>query len=320
MQPPTIYSRFIFVLSCLVASFALGQGMSFSVTFEDVDNATGVGFDHPANGSQRRSAFLSAANDLAGNFNHPGASVSLHVLTSETDGNGAPVVGKACHGVSQFATNGGFYEPYSLLQAESPTYSSSMVCPEGGTMNVRFDFGDGFDYDSSDGVVGWDFETVAKHGMVRGMGYGSDGNVAGPDTPYGESTYNPSRYRSFDSMSEYLHFDVDGTEPLWGPVGNYHGEPTIPLTDGDVFFHDGPFGNVFPMSLGGENQMLFSGVGSDLMSPLQRGIALPDLSSNDVAALSAIGWDIQSVVPEPSSHGLGIIGLLFLFGTARRKR
>lgn len=323
MQLPSRFriSYSIVVLFLLLgAPSAVGQGMSFSITFDDVDNATGVGFDDPVFGSVRRSALLSSANELAAYFNHPGASVSLQVLESETDGSGLPVVGKACHDVSQFSTNGGFFEPYSLLQAESPTYSSSQVCPNGGTMNATFDFGDVYDFDSSDGVVGWDFDTVAKHGMLRGMGYGSDGILAGGNTPYGRSSYDPSRNRSFDAMSQYLFFDEFGTEPLWGPVGTYNADPNAPLADGDVFFHDGPFGHVFPLALGGEEQMLFSGVGSDLMAPLQRGTSRPFLTNNDIGVMAAVGWDIEAVVPEPGSAGMALVGLLFLLGTARRKQ
>lgn len=287
----------------------LAQPLTFSLKFEDVVQSTGVGFDDPVSGASRRAQLSTVASQIGPYLNHPGGNVSVNVLSSETDGTGVPVLGQACHDLSPF---GVFFEPYSLQAAE---FVIAPFCDDGGHMTIAIDFGFQFDYDPANGTAGWDFDSATKQGLIHGMGYGSNGVVAGPP-PYGGSSSGQAI--SFSRMTDFLFFDEDGISRVWDWSGPYNGDPLVPLADGDVFFNDGPFGNSFPLALGGEDSFMYSGVSTDLMSPLTPGVAQSRLRHNDLAALAAVGWDVQFGVPEPSSGGSAMIGVLFLFGMMRR--
>lgn len=294
---------FVGSMAFLLASPTSASPVAFDIDFQDVMSTSGAGFHDPILGAVRREQVTAVATRLGQLFDYPDRTIVLHVRASESDGTGEPAIGATCRGVQTLPGPGGFFQPRSLVVAE---VGAAPICADGGHMNLLVDFGFNYDYDSSDGTIGYDFETVMTHELVHGLGYGSDSRLAGGTTPYGPSTFNAFRSTSHTAMSEFFTFDAAGNDRLWNSDGDYLGDPNQALDDGEVFFNAD--GLSFPLVRDGKDSFSDSGVARDVMAPPEEGVVRTELTVNDRLALDGLGWGVVQV-PEPSSRLLGLFVL-----------
>ena len=210
--------------------------------------------------------------------------------------------------------------------------------PADGTFMINETLLGAFDYDSSDGVGAglFDFETIAKHEFAHIMGFlsgvdsvdfaGATGTTSGPDNPADLS--GEAVFKVLDLFKYTPGTLMDPAPPTEGSVlAWFYGPEPGAIPPEYVFFSvDG--GSTI---LGFFETGFFNGFTGEQTShwlegapsPPDPGIMVADLdpemilaiSSLDITALDAIGWD---VVPEPSSTLLLVLALGVLPWSRRR--
>jgi len=144
-------------------------GGTFTVTFEDVDRATGVGFDSPASGASRRETFrtvllyLSSVLDVVG-------TADLVVLASQTDGTG-PLASAGPYLLPIIGFQGG------LVYEHLMTGVDPLADTPDGTVSVDFGFPWNSETDPTSEVE-FDLYTALLHEVTHALGFLS---IVGPD-------------------------------------------------------------------------------------------------------------------------------------------
>ena len=144
-------------------------GGTFTVTFEDVDRETGVGFDSPASGASRRETFrtvllyLSSVLDVVG-------TADLVVLASQTDGTG-PLASAGPYLLPIIGFQGG------LVYEHLMTGVDPLADTPDGTVSVDFGFPWNSETDPTSDVE-FDLYTALLHEVTHALGFLS---IVGPD-------------------------------------------------------------------------------------------------------------------------------------------
>jgi len=318
MRQASTMRRLYAALAALAAVAVLGPAPTaeadilWNITFNDVENNTGVGFDDPTLGATRRSTVMAVTNFINTVILDNGV-IDLVIGNSQTDGGG--FLGAA--GPFFFTGPDGFRNGFAFEHA------TTGVDPLPGAPDASavFDFGFNFNSDTDAPTSSEiDLFSVVLHEFTHALGFVSLLNADGT----GLNGDNPDVFSVFDSFLEL----GDGT-PLFGAGGEFLGDPDD-LTSDDVFF-DGPNarkangGNpvkIFaPDAFAGGSSLSHtspSAFPNTLMNPaIGPGQQRRMFSEVEIGILADLGY---TVIPEPSSVllvGLGLTGALVL---ARRRR
>lgn len=284
--------------------------ISWNISYNDVINNTGIGFDDPTHGATRRSTFESVTNYISSRVDGIGT-VDFEINNSLTNGTDS----LASAGTYYFGGPNGFSNGLLFQHATTGTDPTGSV-PDG---IATFDFG----YNWNSGTTlptatQIDLYSVSLHELTHALGFSSLLESNGTSSISGG---NPGVFSVFDSYLER----GDGT-PLFSTVGG----ATYVGTAGDLISDDLYFAGPNAVAANGGNPIQIYAPspiepGSSIshikdtidavMNPsISYGTSKREFSEADTAILRDLGW---TVVPEPSSLTLLLLGGLFF---TRRKR
>ncbi len=302
------YRLFLVILTCLLLVPAqLRADITFNVTFDDVVNNTNVGFDDPVFGATRRATVGAVFNYINTVVNENGT-VDMTFNNSQTDGTGF------------LATAGPFFftGPNGYANGFFFDHATTGVDPSGAVPDATSTFDFGYTWNNGLGAPGgseFDLFSVALHEITHAAGFLSLLNSNGT----GLNGTNPDVFSVYDSFLER----GDGTA-LFGPGGTYLGNASD-LTSMDVFF-GGP--NAMAANGGlpvpvyapgtfvpGSSISHITPTNAVMQFSIGPGVQRRAYSAAEIGILADIGW---TVIPEPSSLGLMIVGLTLI--SLRRRR
>lgn len=283
---PTRKSWLLVLFCCLSLRTTVAfADVTFVFTFFDVETSTGVGFDDPTLGADRR-ASLEAVGVAMGARIEQDATVEIGVAPSQTDGTGPIGIGSATFlDTAPGIRDGEVYRRIVLGEADVDV---------GLDAGIVFDFG----YDmvlSGAPVAGFAcFRDVARHELTHVLGYGSF--IKADGTGFNETT--PDMYTRFDSM---LTTDAgpgaDGL-PIVDEMGNLLlDDATFAFANGTGLVFDGTESRAAnsgaPIKLFAADPT-HSGTDDDVMFPSPAvGDVREDWTEMDVAILKDLGYRIR---------------------------
>lgn len=207
-----------------VGSSARGGNLTWNITYNDVVNNTGNGFDHVTLGATRRAtaaAVLDYVNTVLNATS--GGSISVRFENSQTDGSGALA------SAGTFFFNGTGFSSGIAFQ-----HISTGVDPDGGVPDIicTVDFG----YNWNNGLgdpsgAQFDLFTVLLHEMTHGLGFLNGSSSSGSSNLGGR----------YGVLAQFTHNDDAGTigtgatTARWVAPGNFTG-PVGDLTGGRLVF------------------------------------------------------------------------------------
>ena len=277
--------------------------ITWNVTFDDVVNNTGVGFDDATLGATRQSTFLSVTNYLNTVLDANG-SVDFLVNNSETDGGGS----LASSGPYFFGGPDG-YQNGLLFQ-----HATTGIDPTGAVPDAlaTFDFGYNWNSDLSSPTGGEvDLFTVALHEVSHSLGFLS---LLNSDGTSGISGGDPGVFSVYDSFLEL----GDGTSLFNAGAGDYTG------TAADLISNDVYFGGANAMAANGGSPVAvyspgtfndgssighITAAGAVMNFSVASGVEKREYLAIELGILQDIGWSLVAV-PEPSSALLLLAGFM----------
>lgn len=175
---------------------------NYTVTYLDVADATGKGFDDPSLGATRRATFEAALTNILLLITNTG-SVDIEVQLSESDAKGA-----LASGGPLFSSSPGFMTPGT---ARHITTGKDPFGPTFPDAKVTFDFGYKWNSTMNDPATDeYDMFSVSLHELMHTMGFTS--LIAST----GESQVGNSVYLSFDQfiLNSTSSVVIDGSPPV----------------------------------------------------------------------------------------------------------
>jgi len=266
-------------------------GPTFNITYLDVVNGTGGGFDHPANGAERRNALEAAFQYYASVVQDEG-DVDIEIRESfSASPNSNPFAFSAAY----YFGSKGFNSPFTQhhITSGNDPYNGF---PDG---YIQFNFHNGFNYNYTVNATPaddqFDFYTIALHEILHLLGFTSYADQTGG------SAASEHVYTSFDeNLADYLKDD------LFESTGSGSGTTiNIPaaslLTNNQVWFelYSNQHAPVFsPDPFNGSSLDHFDNGRSDhgeyLMHPsLSKGIAFKLLHEDEVRVLEKLGFSVN---------------------------
>lgn len=267
------------------------EGPTFNLTYLDQVNGTGVGFDDPSLGAERRAAleaafayYASLMLDLGEADIEIRESFSAHPSTNPFGFSAAYYFGSK-----------GFNQPFTKAHLTSGNDPYGPY-PDG---YLQFNFHPTLNYnyviDAFPAQNEYDFYTIALHEILHLLGFTSYA------TENGESAASEGVYTSFDGLlidyNKNPLFEVTGSGPTTAVAPPQDGA----LTNDQVWFelYEGQHAPVFsPSTFGGSSLDHFDNGRSDhgeyLMHPsLTNGEAFKLLHEDEVRVLEQLGYDVN---------------------------
>ncbi len=283
------YLRAIAMLALLCVPPGTIAEVTFEFTFFDVETGTGVGFDDPLLGADRRAALEETAREIGARIGQT-ATVEIGIAPSETDGSGPIGVAAATFvDTSPGVRDGEVYRRIVLgLPDTDPGLDGGMV----------FDFGYQVTLSGTPAPGETCFRDVVRHELTHALGFGSFLKADG--TGFNGTT--PDMYTRFDGM---LTSDVGAGTGL--PVVDEDGNllldgATYAAAHGSGLVFDGPATRAanggLPLKLFGADPT-HSGTAADVMFPSPAmGAVREDWSASDIAVLTDLGYTITEGTPD----------------------
>ncbi len=171
-------------------SFALKSGnLTWNIFYVDVLESTGVGFDDPVNGPDRRAvaeSVLTYINDVL--KENTGAAIDVVFEESQTDGGGYLAAAGTLF-IAEPGFQGGFALEHIVLGEDPSLAYYDIYC--------TFDFGyDWYTGDATPGFGQFDLYSVLLHEMTHGLGFLSISNQNG------ESVVGDGAFSFYDRLIE----------------------------------------------------------------------------------------------------------------------
>jgi len=174
--------------------------VSTNITYLDVVDGNGLGFDDPIDGVQRQATFNDAVAYVISNFINTG-SLDIEVSQSQTDGTGALAFGGAL-----FFVQTGFQSSFAFQ------HISSGVDPFAGIPDITITIDFGHDWNIGSGVPAAnesDFFTIIVHEITHGLGFTTLLNENGVSSGGGFTTFDQLLQQSpntnlFDSTGNFI--------------------------------------------------------------------------------------------------------------------
>ena len=277
--------------------------ITFNFTYTDVDNGSGFGFDDAAEGATRRATVDSVADYINTVVDHDGTvDINWNASTNE------PAAGTLASMGSLYFFNSGISNGL-VFQHATTGVDPSAGNPDG---EGQVNFGRNWNSDLGGPAAGeFDLFSVVLHEISHAMGFASLF-----DPTDGSSQITGTR-SVFDSLIE----DGAGNRLLTGTTftGN-----VSDFTSDDLFIDVGTGTlQLHAPSTFQQGSSLshfdFGLPGSNVMVPgIAPAVSKREYSVNDLAVLSAIGWNLKAV-PEPTSLSLVMIAGLCACGVRRRR-
>lgn len=299
---------------CLPAS-TLFADITWNISYDDVTNGNGIGFDDAARGATRRATVTAVTGYLNSVLDHNGT-VDFEFRASQLDGQGflASAGTYFSIGTPKFQ-NGAFF-----------THATTGNDPFGGVPDgfATVDFG--YNWNDDTGSVGgneYDLYSVILHEITHSMGFLS------LVTPDGRSTIdggNPGQFSNFDSFLER----GDGTK-LFSTAGgaSFEGTPAD-LVSGDIYFNganararnNGERIKIYAPTVFDEGSSIShvdTTAGDWVMRhAISQGKERRTYSNGEIGILQDLGWQ---TVPEPGQVvALSLIAITLLGGGYVRRR
>ena len=309
--------RSLFITAFLVASqhtTVFAGVITWNVSFDDVSEVNGLGFDDALLGATRRQTFLDTLDYVGSVLNETGT-VDLRVTESRNDGTGS----LASAGPFFFTGTNGFYNGFVYDHVRNGI--DPVITAPDAVVNFNFGYTWNSEVDTPSSTE-YDLFTVALHEMTHALGFTSLVDSSGNSSI---SSGDPGVFSVFDSFLELS----DGTS-LFGDVGDFLGT-AADLTSNDVVFtgtnaslaYGGPVPIYSPSTFAtGSSIGHFADEVTSVMNySVEIGTTRRTFSSVDLGVLADIGWNIQGAqnasVPEPSSAV--VIGILGIFAVVRKR-
>ncbi len=277
-------------------SYGKAGGITFNVTYVDVDTNTNLGFDDPTYGAERRARVAEVFAYFNTVLNHTGV-CDVKFLASQTDGSGPLATGGTFFFSTPAFTNGLAFE--HITTGVDPTSSI-------GDIETTFDFG--WNWYQGTGTVPFsqiDFRSVALHELTHGLG------ILSLSDANGVSQISPNVLSVWDNFME----TGNGKDLFGGAPPAFHGIVSD-LVGGDgglrlnapkviaAFGSKPPLYAPNPFQPGSSLGHWNTGVkiaGNAVMEPvLANGESVREYAPVDKAALEDIGYTL--VVPVDPFH------------------
>lgn len=272
-------------------------GITWRISYTDVDEHTGVGFDGPQ-GAQARAAF-EAVLAYVGTVIRNGGVVDYNLSASQTDGTGS--LGR---GSSLFISSEGFRKNFLQDHIISGVDPSDTTEFDGFAL---FDFGFPWNFDflnppaaCSDSTCPYDFFSVALHEVTHSLGFASFTSSTGSG-PSGRKIRSliDQRLRTgngnaiFDSNANFI---ATSSDLLGGAGGVLMDEPGVVQAFGGPLAMHSPNPFVQGSSLSHISATIPDGV---MRHSIPRATARRRYLPVEIAVLRALGYD--AVAPEPTA-------------------
>ncbi len=305
---------------------AASPALTWNISYDDVLNNTGVGFDDPASGAARQATLDAVTGYLSSVLTGAPGTIDLQIRQSELDGTGVLGTG----GTYFFTAPNGFSNGFAFRHATTGVDPASSVPDAFVTFDFGHDIHSGLDAPGANQV---DLYSLALHEIMHGLGFLTLLRADGTSSITGT---DPGVYTVFNSRLAR----GDGTK-LFAPNGDFIGNPSD-LTSDDLFFdgvaaNDANGGNpvklnapatggsvahlddaTFPTAV--TNTTLNAGEQRRELSEIELGI-LTDLGYNvtpGIASSDSTGATVT--VPLPGGLWLVLGGLVILLRQRRQRR
>ncbi len=286
--------------------------ISWNVTFDDVINTTGLGFDDPAQGATRRETFARVTEYVSSIFSDS-ATLDFSVRNSRNIGSGPLASAGTLYASDPSGFTNGLLSDHVLTGSD----------PAPGTRDGQATFDFGYNWNSglsAPSASQFDLFSVTLHEITHAFGFATlaDAN--------GESLISHSTSGVFGVWDSYISLG-NGTPLFSSENGATFTGSAADLTSGDVWF-TGPYaraqnrGNPIPIHAPGTFApgSSLSHIASTLPAVMNPSISAGQLrreyTNLDIAILQDLGYSLAPV-PEP---GIFLLLTLALLPALRRKR
>jgi len=302
-----------------VSKQVMVNGLTFNITYDDVENSTGAGFDDATLGADRQAALEDVLTYLAGLLNESG---ELDVVVRESTDLPGSTIGQ---GGTFYSDQVGFQGGSALerLRTGSKPFAS---LPE---MRIVLDFVDATYYLGSDplgiGITETDFRTLVLHEFTHALGFASLSNANGENgfvDEMGNPDPVPGAFTTYDSLMR-LGSGGSGTALFANPTGvlgeTFQGTPAD-LVSENLFFGGEQTSFQYLTDFSQDSAPLFAptsflqgsslshwdtgnipGNGAVMEHTIPSGLTRREFPAFEAAALFDIGWENINVAEIPET-------------------